>query len=330
MDTTEIFRRGKLLLLAKLLMEKTDEQHHLTLTEIQEELAAYGIHSERKSLYRDMETLRALDMDIITERDSRQCYYYIGGRKFELAEVKTLVDAVQASRFITAKKSEQLIRKLETLTSCYEANDLHREVFVSGRVKNDNENIYYNVDVIHTAISRDHKINFQYYQRNLKKKKVLRHDGRIYSVSPWALVYDNENYYLVGYDDGHRAIRHYRVDKMVNIEETQEIRAGKTAFRQAGVSSYSKTVFGMYEGPKETVILEVKEPLVGVMVDRFGESVSIRALDKETAEVRLNVKVSDQFLGWLVALGEGVRVKEPADVQEQLRNMGKRLMESYT
>ncbi len=329
MDEKETYRRAKLLLLAKLLLEKTDEQHSMTLTDIQNELSVYGIQSERKSLYRDIEALRAMDMDIIAERDNRQCFYYIGSRRFELAEVKTLVDAVQASRFITAKKSESLIKKLETLTSIYEAQDLQRQVYVSGRVKNGNESIFYNVDQIHKAISNNHKISFQYYRWNLKKKKVLRHNGATYSVSPWALVYDNENYYLVGYDDKHRAIRHYRVDKMLQLMETEEKREGKAAFKEKGVADYSRSVFGMYEGPKENVVLAVKESLIGVMIDRFGENVKVRAIDKETAEVQLEVNVSDQFLGWIIALGEDVQVTAPESVCQRLQVIGKRLADTY-
>ena len=168
------------------------------------------------------------------------------GRQFELAELKLLVDAIQSSKFITEKMTNRLIGKLETLVSQHDAADLRRQVFVSGRIKTMNETVYYSVDTIYNAISQNKKIKFQYYQWNVKKEPELRHGGAYYHISPWGLLWDHENYYLIGYDSRAEQIRHYRVDKMLHILLSEEIREGKEEFQKIDMASYSKKSFGMF------------------------------------------------------------------------------------
>ncbi len=211
----------KLLYLMKILLEQTDENHRITMTEIIENLASYNISAERKSLYNDIESLRLYGLDIIGIQEGRTYFYYVGSRRFELAELKLLVDSVQSAKFITAKKSSELIKKLEGLASRYEASKLHRQVFVAGRVKTMNESIYYNVDRIQTAIGENSKITFQYFQWNVEKKMELRHDGAVYKVSPWALSWNDGNYYLIAYDGEKGIIKHFRVE---NVEKKMELR----------------------------------------------------------------------------------------------------------
>ena len=208
----------KLIYLMKILLERTDETHSITMPEIIEALAAYDISAERKSLYNDIENLRVYGLDVIGTQEDRTYSYHIGNRQFELAELKLLVDSVQSAKFITAKKSNELIKKIEGLASKYEASQLHRQVFVTGRVKTMNESIYYNVDRIHTAIAENSRITFQYFQWNVDKKMELRHDGALYEVSPWSLSWDDENYYLIAYDSNEGIIKHFRVDKMLYIK----------------------------------------------------------------------------------------------------------------
>ncbi|MBS6162288.1 MAG: WYL domain-containing protein, partial [Clostridiales bacterium] len=195
----------KLLYLMKILMQETDEAHPLSLAQLVEKLEGYGVEAERKSLYDDMEVLRVFGIDI-EKTGSRNCVYYVGSRTFEVAELKLLVDAVQASKFITRKKSSDLIKKMESLASVYEAGTLQRQVYVGNRVKTMNESIYYNVDKLHTAIYDDKKISFRYtdwavdFTAGARVKRQVRKNGRRYAVSPWALTWNNENYYLVGFD----------------------------------------------------------------------------------------------------------------------------------
>lgn len=167
----------KLFYLLKIMLEKTDEDHRLTVNEILAELEKYDVTAERKTIYKDMEALEVMDIEIESEKEGRSNYYHVTNRPFELPELKLLVDAIQSSKFITEKKSNELIKKLENLVSKYEARELQRQVYVSGRIKTMNESIYYNVDAIHTAIAENKKIIFQYFQWNVKKEMELRHDG---------------------------------------------------------------------------------------------------------------------------------------------------------
>lgn len=310
----------KQLYLMKILLENTDETHSMTMPDIVSSLKAYDITAERKSIYDDIEALRLYGMDIIGERAGKTYLYHIGSRDFELAELKLLVDSVQSSKFITAKKSNELIGKIERIASKYEAKQLQRQVFVAERIKTMNESIYYNVDIIHNAIANNVKIRFQYFQWNVDKKQELRHDGEYYLISPWALSWDNENYYLIGYDHKAGIIKHYRVDKMLNISETEEKREGKQLFRQFDMAIYAKKMFGMFDGKEQSVRIECVNSFAGVMIDRFGKSVTMIKTDEEYFVVNVTVAVSRQFLSWIISLGDGVVITAPEDVVELMKD----------
>ena len=213
----------KLYYLVQIMLAKTDEEHSLTMPQIIQELGKYDITAERKSIYLDFDDMTdKLGIEIVKEQKGRETYYHVASREFELAEVKLLIDAIQSSKFITEKKSSALIRKIKKFVSEYQAKQLQRQVFVQGRIKTMNETIYYGVDDIHRAISENRKIRFKYYQWNIKKELVPRHNGDWITVSPWALTWDDENYYLIGYDSDAEQIRHYRVDKMLHIQMLKE------------------------------------------------------------------------------------------------------------
>lgn len=308
----------KLLYLMDILMEKTDEEHGITMVNILKELERNGISAERKSIYHDLEELRHYGLDILTYSNGRTTFYYVASRKFELAELKLLVDAVQSSKFITEKKSNELIKKLEEFASCYQARDLQRQVFVQGRVKTMNESIYYNIDKIHEAIDKNYAITFQYFQWNVKKEMELRHEGEYYEVSPWQLMWDDENYYLIGYHHEDQKIKHFRVDKMLHIDITDITRQGAQDFHKVDVKTYSKRVFGMYDGVQTNVKLKCHNSLVGVMIDRFGKNVPLIPLDDDYFQINVTVAVSRQFLGWLLAIGTGVAILEPQEVKDKM------------
>lgn len=319
----------KQLYLMKVLLENTDETHSMTMPDIISTLNSYDITAERKSIYDDIEALRLYGMDIIGEKSGKTYLYHIGSRDFELAELKLLVDSVQCSKFITAKKSNELIGKIERIASKYEAKQLQRQVFVAERIKTMNESIYYNVDMIHNAIANNVKIKFQYFQWNVDKKQELRHDGEYYLISPWALSWDNENYYLIGYDHKAGIIKHYRVDKMLKISETVESREGKQLFRQFDMAIYAKKMFGMFDGKEQSVRIECVNSFAGVMIDRFGKSVSMIKTDDEHFAVNVIVAVSRQFLSWIISLGEGVVITGPENVVEQMKDEIKALNSRY-
>lgn len=309
-------QKMKILLVMRELLEKTDEKHPLSTSELVSMLERNGISAERKSVYHDIETLKKFGMDIENRRE-QPSGYYVASRDFEFPELKLLVDAVQCARFITRKKSEELIRKLETLASKEEARQLQRQVFVLNRIKTKNENIYYSVDQIHTAISQNAKIRFQYYEWTVSKKMHLRRDGMFYEISPWALTWDDENYYLIGYDDLGKMIKHYRVDKMLNLQIMKVPREGRELFAKFDLASYSQRVFGMFGGTEEVVRLLCRNELIGVMLDRFGREVPVCPAGDSHFSISVRVNVSQHFFGWLFALGTGVRIEGPDRVVEQ-------------
>ncbi|WP_330391841.1 WYL domain-containing protein [Butyrivibrio proteoclasticus] len=308
----------------------TDDQHFLTMPQIKERLEECGITADRKSLYDDMEALRTLGIDVILEQVGRNYYYHVGSKHFEIAELKLLVDAIQSSKFITEKKSNELIKKLTGLVSEYEAMQLKRQVEVQGRIKTMNESIYYIVDEIHTAISTNRRIQFEYLKWNLNKELVPRKEG-LYEVSPWALTWDDENYYLIAFDAEADKIKHYRVDKMRNIRIMDDRRLGKEHFKAFDMASYSKMNFGMFGGTETKVKLKFKNDFVGVLIDRFGKDMSIRKSDEEGwSETSVDVAVSDQFFGWLFALSDGVIITSPEDVKDRYRQELLKITEKYS
>ena len=319
----------KMLHLVRIFTQETDDEHALTLQEIAARLEAVDIKADRKTLYEDFEELRQYGYDIIAEQRNRNTYYHLGAREYELPELKLLVDSVQAAKFITTRKSRELIRKLEKHVSRYQAEQLHRQVFIAGRVKSMNESIYYNIDKLHEAINRGVQIRFQYGQWNVNKTIELRRDGAWYQVSPWALTWDDENYYLVAYDADADMIKHYRVDKMLRIKVFGESRQGKETFRAFDMAKYAKSVFGMFTGELTSVTLEAENHMAGVVIDRFGKDISLSPVDDAHFQTTVNVTVSPQFIGWIVALGKSIRIIGPDFVVERMRDEIRRLSEQY-
>ena len=313
----------KLLYILETLVRDTDQEHKIGTGELIEMLKSRGLSAERKSIYDDIETLREFGLDIIYDKEE-PAGYYMGERDFELAELKLLVDAVQSSKFITAKKSAVLISKLEKLTSAGEARNLQRQVYVSGRIKTMNESIYYNVDAVHSAIAGNSKISFRYMVWNLEKQLVPKSD-RAVTVSPWALVWDDENYYMIAFDGESGIMKHYRVDKMKDIRCLQEPREGRESFKGFDAAGFAKKTFGMYGGRTEKVTLECDNSLVGPILDRFGTDVIIVPSGEERFKVTHEVTVSGQFFGWLVGLGPGVRIVYPQNVADEFRDRLRRM-----
>lgn len=320
----------KLAYLTRIMLEKTDEDHALTLAQIIAELEARGVTAERKSLYTDFADMTdKLGVEIIKEQVGRDTFYHVGSRDFELAEVKLLIDAIQSSKFITEKKSRDLIKKLKTFVSEHQAKQLDRQVYVQGRAKTMNESIYYNVDDLHKAIGENKKISFKYYRWNVDKKLEERNHGIVFTVSPWALTWDDENYYLVAFDDYDQKIKHYRVDKMKQIELLEEKRAGKKEFKGFDMAAYSKMNFGMYSGRKEKVKIEFNNYMVGVFIDRFGKDISIVPIDEKNSYTHVDVAISPQFFAWILSLGDEVKITGPEKIVEEMKEYVQGFLDRY-
>lgn len=309
----------KLYYLSRIMTKMTDDEHFITMPEILKALEAYGVTADRKSIYDDLEALRVLGIDVIGEKVGRNFYYHVGSKQFEIAELKLLVDAIQSSRFITEKKSNDLIKKLTGMASDHEAAQLKRQVFVQGRVKTMNESIYYFVDDVHRAITENKKIRFEYMKWNTAKE-LVPHRDRPYVVSPWALSWDDENYYLIAYDDEADSIKHFRVDKMKSIVILDEKRAGRERFREFDLAKYSRMSFGMFGGDITRVRIAFDDSMIGVFVDRFGKDITIRPASQEGwSEISVDVALSRQFFGWIFALGSLVRITGPDSVVKEFK-----------
>lgn len=318
----------KLLYLVKFLMQHSDEEHPVSTAQIIEELARNNISAERKSIYDDIEALRVFGVDIIQVK-GKNGGYYIGERDFELPELKLLVDSVQSSKFITQDKTYKLIKKIENLASAYDGQLLQRQVFVTNRVKSMNESIYYAVDVISDAITQNRKIRYKYFEYTVSKERRFRHDGAFYEVSPFALIWDDENYYMLAWDSAANKMKHYRVDKMDRVSLTDSEREGTAEFEKVDMSAYTKTVFGMFGGNEQKVRLRFANHLVGAVIDRFGRDSIIIKDGDEHFTVSVNVVVSQQFLAWVFGFGADAEILSPEEVRSEMKSQIAALAKKY-
>lgn len=311
----------KLLYLAKIMQEQTDETHSLSMAEIIVELNKYDIEAQRKSIYDDIAALNDYGIEIVKYQDGYNTYYHCTSRKFEMAELHIIIDAIASSKFITVKKSRELIRKLEDMVSIHDKKMLDRSVYVSGRVKNMNESIFYTIDAIQNAIANNHQIRFQYFGWNVDCQMELHRNGRYYEISPWTLVWDNENYYLVGFDHRVDDFRHFRVDKMLHTEEVGERRRGEKEFKEKDKTVYSRKRFRMFDGEEQKVTLRCANEMANVMIDQFGRDIPIQKMEDGHFRAVVEVAVSDQFLGWIISLGGLVVIEAPQNVREQMADL---------
>ena len=319
----------KILYVMDFLLQNTDEEHPATLAQIASHLAARGISAERKSLYDDLEALRSYGLDVVHTGAGRSSAYYVASRDFELPELKLLVDSVQASKIITHKKTAALIKKLERLASVHEASALQRQVYVTGRIKTMNESIYYNIDELHSGISQGKKIRFRYFDLDVNKSRRFRRDGAYYIVSPYALVWDSENYYLVAYDAAAAELRHYRVDKMAAIARLDAPRDGQETFRALDMAAYSRKVFGMFSGTEEPVRMRFDAHLVGAVLERFGAETLLIPDGADHFTVTASVVPSPQFYAWVFGFGGMAQILGPAPAVEGMERQLREVADLY-
>jgi predicted DNA-binding transcriptional regulator YafY len=311
-----------------MLNEKTDEENTMTINDMIAELDRYGITAERKSIYDDLEALRHYGLDIAS-RKSKTTDYFVASRLFELPELKLLVDAVQCSKFVTHKKSNELIKKIESLASYRQAQSLQRQVYVSNRVKTINESIYYNVDRLHAAIAENKKVLFKYFDYDIKKEKAFRKNGDKYSVSPYALSWDDENYYLITFSTKYNDFTHYRVDRMTDIDLIEEERDPLPDREHFDIAEYTKKVFNMFGGEEVLVQLQFDNSLVNAVIDRFGKDVVIGKMDESSFYIWIKVAVSSTFFAWISQFGNKIKVLSPDSVIDKYRNHMRDILSQY-
>lgn len=316
----------KLLILYRILLERGDEDHPVTTAELIGELDREGIPAERKSIYADMDTLREFGLDVQFQKGGRSGWF-VGERDFQLPELKLLVDAVQSSRFISRKKSDALIRKLEGLTSAHQARQLRRQVYVDQRVKTENETVYYAIDKLHTAIANGRAVTFRYFDYNVKKEKVFRRGGGRYTVSPYGLIWSEENYYLAGWDHQKGKLRRYRVDKMESLTVTSLPREGDESCKDFDLVEFGQKHFHMLSGTEARIRLRCENWLVNIMLDRFGQDIMLIPDGEDHFVFTVDAVVSPQFYGWLLGLDAGAELTAPAWAVEEYRAKLKEALE---
>lgn len=311
--------KNRLFLVLAYLWKKTDENHYATIKDIREYLLSeHGIAADRKTLYTDLEMLESfgLDLDVIKSRQNR---YSVRSRVFETAEIKLLVDAVQASRFINKSKSRSIIDKLSFFTNDYQKDIIERQLYVEDLSKADNSAIIYTIDDIHLAIQKQRKITFSMYEYCLDKSKKLKHYGQKYYVSPYALAWHDDNYYVIGYSDSHKKIVKFRVDRITGCTVTDIFAVKKPA--DFTVSSYFTKVFSMYDGPAKHVTLICRNELISSIIDRFGEDVRIVKEDTEHFRVTAEISLSPMFFSWVFASGGKMKIAAPKEAVEGFERM---------
>ncbi|MDD6490091.1 MAG: WYL domain-containing protein [Clostridia bacterium] len=332
----------KILYTIEALYRKSDENTYITANDIIEYLKGYGITVDRKSIYGYINILSGIyGMDI--EKDRKQGYLLLS-RIFDLADLKMLADALCSSRFISRDKTKEIIEKLGKLTTEKNAKQLQREIFVENAVKSDNHSVPYNIDHIHKAINEDKRVTFKYFSFDVdfssfyKFKKKYRtydegeHKGeiKIYEQSPFALVWKNENYYMLSYDDEKQDVRTFRVDKMENVEVVNKERAGSDVFKDIDIQKYANTAFSMFSGDKIEIELRVKNKLASVILDRFGNNIRrVHKSDDEHFQFCTEIQRSDMFFGWISGFGDGIEIVSPKDLREEYREYLSGVMKMY-
>ena len=323
----------KLLYLVDILRKKTDENNYLAATEICDELSQLDIPAERKSIYNDIDILREYGFDIIHTGSKNRGGYFLGAREFELAEIRLLSDAVQAANFISQKKTNQLVEKIESFASEKQAKILHSQVYVDNRPKCKNEEIYYTISLLDEAISAKVKVSFTYTKRRITEEFKTAKEEKNFTVSPYALIWSDDHYYLVCNNEKYNNLMHLRIDKIKHLEKTNlparhfsEVSDYKNHFDSA---DYASKLFNMYSGEPKPVEFICNNDTLEPMLDRFGENVKIQKYDDDHFVLRTNVAASEGLVSWIVQFGGRVKVKSPNDLIYSVKQKAAEILELY-
>lgn len=322
-------KKARILYVYKILKENTDEEAGITVQSIMENLASYGIDSERKSIYDDIKKLTDYGYEITKQRIGNNTFYHlIDENRFTIAEAKMLIESIQSSKYITPTATSALISKIEGLVSHREGQELQNQVTIIGRVKTDNHDVLDNIDILHKSIMEHKKVTFKYCVYNLKKELIEKHDGELYEVSPLALILNDDYYYLVAKQNDKE--KHFRVDKIKNIEITEEKAEGLDGLKREEIAKYTQKVFSMYGGKEYKVRLRCKDYLIGVIIDRFGKDIMVIPDTEGYFITTVTVALSGQFLGWVFGLGDGVQIISPDEVIDEMKSYIAKVKKQYS
>ena len=316
----ENFRKVKLLKLLEMLQQNSDEQHPMTTSSMIARLEQMDIPCDRRTLAQDIATLSDLDYEIMTTTVGHEKAYYVEDRNFSIPELKILIDAVHASSFITAKKSEELIAKIAALAGSHRAEVLTRSMVCFNTRKHSNEKIFYNVDELESAILQQKKVLFRYFDLNENGQRVYRRDGHRYVVEPVALVFNEDNYYLTCYSSRHDSISKYRVDRMDSVQIIDDPCSEKAMALRDQVAAYTEQAFKMFGGQAEDVVLEFDRSLIGAVYDRFGENTRMMTTSSSKCIASVKVQVSPVFWGWLFQFAGEMQILSPSHLIREYKS----------
>lgn len=305
----------KILHLLRILETQTDDEHGLTGPQIIEKLAELGTEIERKTLYRDLDALREFGYDV-QKYHRHTVEYGLASRDFEDGELRLMADAVQSSRFLTKRKSDKLVKEIAKLGSMQLADDLRKQIHVEGRIRTQNESVFYNLDAIQRAITAKKKVEFQYFKHDENKNRVLQHDGEKYCETPVQLMYMDDCYYLIVWNDKHSGFANYRVDRMLRINVSAEEATRNEQIATFDVAKYRQRVFGMFNGEAIPVTLRVRACAMSAVVDRFGKDVACAPLQEGECRVSATVMKAPTFFGWLTQFGTDVVIEAPESLRK--------------
>lgn len=309
-----MINKNRAIYVFKYLWDHTDEEHPATTKDIIKHLASLGISTTRKTVADDVSELQNGGFDIVVNR-SRQNEYFIGSRHLEIPELKLIIDAVQAAKFISTKKSLDLINKISTLASPYQRDELKRNLFVDGKVKTSNEKVYYVVDTLCTAIQAKKAVTFKYIEYTAEKKKVYKHRGQVYIFSPYDMVWYSDAYYVLGFSESHGKVVKFRVDRMYNPTLSDKPYHAKP--ENYDISEFCRQVFSMYDGTPCTVELKCENSLMKSVIDRFGENVQTRPFDCTHFIATVEVSVSPTFFAWIFTYTGEIQIISPETVKQE-------------
>lgn len=311
---------------AKILSERTDEEHDITIVQIIEILKSeYGISTTRGTITDDITVLKKLGMNIDVQLKS-QNHYSLIGRDFDLPEIKTLIDAVESAKFISKERSGILVKKLEKMTSMHQRADITRNVDVENRIKSDNGDIFRITDVLNRAINVGKKVTFQYFSYNVRKEKKLKHDGYVYTLSPYKLIWNGDYYYVVGYSEKHNGIGSFRIDRIANCLKIINEEAVEPP-HDFDLNFFLNSMFRMYNGERKEVELICDNDVMDAIIDRFGADVTILANDMKSFRAVVNIATGNVFYSWVFGFGGKVKISEPMNVRKEYENMVRKAAE---
>lgn len=315
----ENWQKYKLLKLLEMLRQETDEDHPLPTSAICSKLGEMGISCERRTLTKDIAVLNALGYEVMWEWVGKEKGYYIEDRSFTVPEIKILIDAVQAASFVTEKKTAELIDKIANLGGSHKADILKSNMVRFNTRKHSNESIYYNVGFIEDALQQQLKLSFCYFDLDENGEKVYRREHREYVVEPVALVFNEDNYYLMAYSAKYDGTANYRVDRMDRVEVVDEHISEKACELRGGLDDYTEQVFKMYGGQQEDIVLEFDAKLIGVVYDKFGEDTKMIRSGENKCVATVKVQISPVFWGWLFQFGNQMKILSPERLADEYK-----------